>query len=152
VKDIRVLGLARAFGQAPAVDHVAFDVAAGSLVTLLGPSGCGKTTTLRLIAGLDRPDAGEVYVGGRLLTSASQRVFVNPEKRRMGMVSKHWTDALGRTAVLTSVKDTIMVSVAAATLGVVASALIAYVVTRTTWPGRKILDMVAWAPGPCPVS
>jgi len=55
-------------------------------VTLLGPSGCGKTTTLRIIAGLERPDAGEVWVGGRLLTSAGQRVFLNPEKRRMGMV------------------------------------------------------------------
>ena len=86
MKDVRGAGLAKAFGQAPAVDHVAFNVAAGSLVTLLGPSGCGKTTTLRLIAGLERPDAGEVHVGGRLLTSASQRIFVNPEKRRMGMV------------------------------------------------------------------
>jgi iron(III) transport system ATP-binding protein len=86
VKDIRVVGLAKAFGMAAAVDHVDFEVAAGSLVTLLGPSGCGKTTTLRLIAGLEKPDAGEVYVGDRLLTSASRRVFVNPEKRRMGMV------------------------------------------------------------------
>jgi len=86
VKNIRVVGLAKTFGQAAAVDHVDFEVAAGSLVTLLGPSGCGKTTTLRLIAGLERPDAGEVYIGERLLTSASQRVFLNPEKRRMGMV------------------------------------------------------------------
>ena len=86
MKNIRVVGLAKTFGQAAAVDHVDFEVAAGSLVTLLGPSGCGKTTTLRLIAGLERPDAGEVYIGERLLTSASQRVFLNPEKRRMGMV------------------------------------------------------------------
>jgi iron(III) transport system ATP-binding protein len=86
VKDIRVVGLAKAFGTAAAVDHVDFAVAAGSLATLLGPSGCGKTTTLRLIAGLERPDAGEIYVGDRLLTSASRRVFLNPEKRRMGMV------------------------------------------------------------------
>jgi iron(III) transport system ATP-binding protein len=86
VKDVRVVGLAKAFGKAPAVDHVDFEVSAGSLVTLLGPSGCGKTTTLRLIAGLERPDAGEVYVGERVLTSAAQRVFLNPEKRRMGMV------------------------------------------------------------------
>jgi ABC-type Fe3+/spermidine/putrescine transport system ATPase subunit len=86
VKDVRVVGLAKAFGQAAAVDRVDFEVAAGSLVTLLGPSGCGKTTTLRLIAGLERPDAGEIYVGGRLLTSAARRVFLNPEKRSMGMV------------------------------------------------------------------
>jgi iron(III) transport system ATP-binding protein len=86
VKDVRVIGLGKAFGQTPAVDHVDFELAAGSLVTLLGPSGCGKTTTLRLVAGLERPDAGEVYVGDRLLTSAARGVFLNPEKRRMGMV------------------------------------------------------------------
>ena len=76
MKDVRVVGLARAFGTSAAVDHVYFEVPAGSLVTLLGPSGCGKTTTLRLIAGLERPDAGEVYVGGELLTSAARGVFV----------------------------------------------------------------------------
>jgi iron(III) transport system ATP-binding protein len=86
VKDIRVVGLAKAFGRTPAVDHVGFDVPAGWLATLLGPSGCGKTTTLRLLAGLEKPDAGEVHVGGRLLTSAPRAVFVAPEKRRMGMV------------------------------------------------------------------
>jgi len=86
VKDIRVVGLAKAFGKTPAVDHVQFDAPAGSLATLLGPSGCGKTTTLRLLAGLEKPDAGEVYVGGRLLTSAARAIFVAPEKRRMGMV------------------------------------------------------------------
>jgi iron(III) transport system ATP-binding protein len=86
VKDIRVTGLAKAFGKTPAVDAIDFEVAAGSLVTLLGPSGCGKTTTLRLIAGLEKPDAGEVHVGGLLLTSAARGVFVPPNKRRMGMV------------------------------------------------------------------
>jgi iron(III) transport system ATP-binding protein len=86
MKDIRVAGLAKAFGKTPAVDAIDFEVSAGSLVTLLGPSGCGKTTTLRLIAGLETPDAGEVHVGGRLLTSAARGVFVPPEKRRMGMV------------------------------------------------------------------
>jgi iron(III) transport system ATP-binding protein len=86
VKDIRVVGLAKSFGKTPAVDSVHFEVPAGALATLLGPSGCGKTTTLRLIAGLEKPDGGELYVGGRLLTSAAQGVFVAPEKRRMGMV------------------------------------------------------------------
>jgi iron(III) transport system ATP-binding protein len=86
MKDIRVAGLAKAFGVTAAVDAIDFDVPAGSLVTLLGPSGCGKTTTLRLIAGLEKPDAGEIHVGGRLLTSAARGVFVPPEKRRMGMV------------------------------------------------------------------
>jgi iron(III) transport system ATP-binding protein len=86
VKDIRVVGLLKAFGTTKAVDRVDFEVPAGSLATLLGPSGCGKTTTLRLVAGLETPDAGEVYVGDRLLTSAARGVHVAPEKRRMGMV------------------------------------------------------------------
>jgi iron(III) transport system ATP-binding protein len=86
MRDIRVVGLAKAFGKTAAVDGVGFEVPAGSLATLLGPSGCGKTTTLRLLAGLEKPDAGEVSVGGRLLTSAARSVFLPPEQRRMGMV------------------------------------------------------------------
>jgi len=88
MKDIRVTGLTKAFGSTPAVDAIDFEVAAGSLVTLLGPSGCGKTTTLRLIAGLETPDAGEIHVGGRLLTSAARGVFVPPEKRRWAWCSR----------------------------------------------------------------
>ena len=64
--------------------------------------------------------------------------------------TRHWTDALGRTAVLTSIKDTVLVAVAAATLGVALSAAISYVVTRTTWAGRKVLDLVAWGPWAVP--
>ena len=66
------------------------------------------------------------------------------------LTTTHWSDALGRTAVLTSIRDTLIVSVAAATLGIVVSALIAYVVTRTTWTGRTVLDLVAWAPWAVP--
>ncbi len=66
------------------------------------------------------------------------------------LTTSHWRDALGRSAVLTSIKDTLLVGVAAATIGMIASALISYVVTRTTWPGRKVLDMVAWAPWAVP--
>jgi iron(III) transport system ATP-binding protein len=86
MKDICATGLAKAFGKTLAVDSIDFEVPAGSLVTLLGPSGCGKTTTLRLIAGLEKPDAGEVRVGERVLTSTARGVFVPPDKRRMGMV------------------------------------------------------------------
>jgi iron(III) transport system permease protein len=64
--------------------------------------------------------------------------------------TRHWVDALARTAVLTSIKDTLMVSVAAATLGVLLSACISYIVTRTSWAGRKVLDLVAWAPWAVP--
>jgi iron(III) transport system ATP-binding protein len=83
---IQVQSLTKTFGRLRAVDGVSFDVYAGELVTLLGPSGCGKSTMLRLIAGLERPDDGEVQVDGRAVTSARQRIFVPPEKRGMGMV------------------------------------------------------------------
>jgi len=69
-----------------AVRNVAFDVPQGSLFTLLGPSGCGKTTTLRSIAGLERPRAGEVAADGVVVYSSARRVFVPPNRRGFGMV------------------------------------------------------------------
>jgi iron(III) transport system ATP-binding protein len=69
-----------------AVDQVSFDVEDGELLVLLGPSGCGKTTTLRMIAGLEEPDGGEVWLGSRLVSSAERNLFVPTEKRNVGMV------------------------------------------------------------------
>ena len=58
----------------------------GKLFTLLGPSGCGKTTTLRSIAGLERPVSGAIAVGGRIVFSSAQNIFVPPNQRNFGMV------------------------------------------------------------------
>ena len=69
-----------------AAQDVSFDVPEGKLFTLLGPSGCGKTTTLRSIAGLERPTSGEIEVGGRTVYSSSRGIFVAPNKRNFGMV------------------------------------------------------------------
>ena len=69
-----------------AVDGITLDVAQGELFTLLGPSGCGKTTTLRSIAGLESPDAGEIVLAGRTLFSSEQRVRVPANERGLGMV------------------------------------------------------------------
>lgn len=77
-------GLAKSFGSVRAVDGVDLEVEPGTLCALLGPSGCGKTTTLRLIAGLERPDRGEIAVGERVLSGPG--AFVAPERRRIGMV------------------------------------------------------------------
>src|SRR4051812_31484126 len=74
-------------GQAiRATNDVSFDVPEGHLFTLLGPSGCGKTTTLRSIAGLERPKAGEISVKGRVVYSSRQGVFIAPNRRGFGMV------------------------------------------------------------------
>ncbi|MGH2841698.1 MAG: ABC transporter ATP-binding protein, partial [Solirubrobacteraceae bacterium] len=81
---LRLRGLEKSFGSVRAVDGAELDLQTGGTCALLGPSGCGKTTTLRMIAGLERPDAGEIYVGGRLLSG--QGVFVPAEERRIGMV------------------------------------------------------------------
>jgi iron(III) transport system ATP-binding protein len=74
-------------GQAiRAAQDVSFEVPEGKLFTLLGPSGCGKTTTLRSIAGLERPKSGEIAVHGRLVYSSEQGIFVAPNRRDFGMV------------------------------------------------------------------
>jgi ABC-type Fe3+/spermidine/putrescine transport system ATPase subunit len=68
------------------VDRASLEVRRGEVFTLLGPSGCGKTTTLRLVAGLERPDAGEITLRGRVVASVPRRVFVAPNQRNLGMV------------------------------------------------------------------
>jgi len=69
-----------------AAQDVSFEVPEGKLFTLLGPSGCGKTTTLRSIAGLERPRSGEISVGDRVVYSGSRGIFVAPNRRGFGMV------------------------------------------------------------------
>ena len=76
----------RSASSAPALAGVSFEVPDGSFFTLLGPSGCGKTTTLRSIAGLARPDSGEIEIDGSTVYSSSRRVFLSPERRGVGMV------------------------------------------------------------------
>jgi iron(III) transport system ATP-binding protein len=69
-----------------AVNGVTFEVPVGKMFTLLGPSGCGKTTTLRSIAGLERPDAGEIVVSDRVLFSSTRGVNLRANERGLGMV------------------------------------------------------------------
>jgi ABC-type Fe3+/spermidine/putrescine transport system ATPase subunit len=76
--------LCRAFAGRAAVDDVSLQVQRGEILALLGPSGSGKTTTLRLLAGFERPDAGRIVVDGEDVTA------VRPEARRFGMVFQHY--------------------------------------------------------------
>jgi len=76
--------LTRVFAGTAAVHELSIQVAEHEIVTLLGPSGCGKTTTLRMIAGFERPDSGSVMLEGRDVT------FASPQKRGFGMVFQHY--------------------------------------------------------------
>ena len=64
-----------------AAQDVSFEVPEGQLFTLLGPSGCGKTTTLRSIAGLEKPTEGVITVSGTAVYNSAQKVFIPPNKR-----------------------------------------------------------------------
>jgi iron(III) transport system ATP-binding protein len=85
---IDVRGLRAAFGGPDILRGIDLHVGAGSVVALLGPSGCGKTTLLRSIAGLERPTAGEVRIGDRVVMGPGTHVA--PEARRVGMVFQDW--------------------------------------------------------------
>jgi multiple sugar transport system ATP-binding protein len=67
--DLRLEGVGKRFGEVQAVDGLSLDIRSGEFIVLLGPSGAGKTTTLRLVAGLDKPDVGSVFIGGRNVTA-----------------------------------------------------------------------------------
>ncbi|MEV4257551.1 ABC transporter ATP-binding protein, partial [Spirillospora sp. NPDC049652] len=73
-----------------AVRNLDLTIPDGSFTCLLGPSGCGKTTTLRMIAGLEQPTAGEIRVGDRVLDAVGRGVYVPPEKRGMGLVFQNY--------------------------------------------------------------
>ncbi len=74
------------FGRVTAVDDLSLSIEKGECFSMLGPSGCGKTTTLRMIAGFEDLDEGELSVGGQLLSSCVRNYYVPPEKRNFGMV------------------------------------------------------------------
>jgi putative spermidine/putrescine transport system ATP-binding protein len=82
---LQLQGVTRKFKDTIALNNLDIDVAAGELVALLGPSGCGKTTALRIIAGLDRADAGQVWVNGTQIDK------LPAHKRNMGMVFQSYS-------------------------------------------------------------
>src|SRR6266853_521049 len=81
---VELRGLTKRYGALAVVDDVSLTIAHGTLVCLLGPSGCGKTTTLRLIAGFMEPNAGEIRVGDRVVSTPQKTL--PPERRNMSMI------------------------------------------------------------------
>ncbi len=83
--EVRLINITKIFPRGNAgVKNVTFDVADGEFCVILGPSGCGKTTTLRLIAGLEYPDEGEIYIGETLVNN------VEPKDREIAMVFQNY--------------------------------------------------------------
>jgi len=88
---VEVRNLQKAFKRADgtpvkAIDDVSLSVRSGECIVLLGPSGCGKTTLLRSIAGLEKPDAGEILIGGETMFSGAQRLEVPAQNRDLSMI------------------------------------------------------------------
>lgn len=84
MSSISLRGITKSFGKVQVLHGVDLEVAHGEVVALLGPSGCGKSTLVRIVAGLDRADAGQVWLGERQVEDG--KLHVPPEGRRLGMV------------------------------------------------------------------
>jgi len=88
MSDLRINRLGMSYGAVPVLGGIDLTVPDGTLLALLGPSGCGKSTTLQLIAGFERPTAGEIWAGERRLSSPAG--VVPPEKRGISMVFQNY--------------------------------------------------------------
>ena len=85
---LRLRGIRKRFADRYVVDRLDLEVAKGEFVALLGPSGCGKTTTLRMIAGLEKTDQGEIEIAGEIVVSGKR--FLPTERRRVGLVFQEY--------------------------------------------------------------
>ena len=84
--EIRLSGITKAFGSKQVIAPTDMTIESGSFSTLLGSSGCGKTTLLRMIAGLETPDSGEIWFDDRCIFSKEKKIDTPPEKRGLGFV------------------------------------------------------------------
>jgi iron(III) transport system ATP-binding protein len=84
--DVRLDRITKRFGQVTAVNALDVTINEGECFSMLGPSGCGKTTTLRMLAGFEDIDEGEIRVGEKIFSSKAKNYYLPPEKRGFGMV------------------------------------------------------------------
>ena len=84
--EIRLMGIAKSFEKKQVIHPTTMTIRDGSFTTLLGPSGCGKTTLLRMIAGLETPDEGDIYLDDTCVFSKANKINLPPEKRNLGFV------------------------------------------------------------------
>ncbi len=90
MSNLSLAGISKHFAGKPVVRDFHLQIEPGEFVSLLGASGCGKTTTLRMIAGLERPDEGAIRFGSTSWADAARRVFVPPQSRAIGMVFQNY--------------------------------------------------------------
>ncbi|HCU29854.1 MAG TPA: polyamine ABC transporter ATP-binding protein, partial [Sphaerochaeta sp.] len=83
---LKLKDVTKRFGEVIAVNKLNLDVEQGECFSFLGPSGCGKTTTLRMIAGFEDLDEGELSVDDKLFSSSFKKYYLPPEQRDFGMV------------------------------------------------------------------
>jgi multiple sugar transport system ATP-binding protein len=78
--------VSKRYGDSVAVDCLNLEINSGAFFSIVGPSGCGKTTTMRMIAGLELPTSGKIWIGDKLVFSSDDSIQVPPGKRQVGMV------------------------------------------------------------------
>jgi len=88
--EIILKNVTKRFGKFTAVEKLNLEIANGGFVTLLGPSGCGKTTTLRMIAGLESPTEGEIFIDGKPVFSSGSGIDISPNKRDVGFLFQNY--------------------------------------------------------------
>ncbi|MFW6036152.1 MAG: ABC transporter ATP-binding protein, partial [Halothermotrichaceae bacterium] len=84
--DIKLENITKSWGDVIAVNNFSLTIPDGSFMCFLGPSGCGKTTTLRMIAGLEEPSSGRIYMDDRLVYSSEKSFSLNPSERDVGLI------------------------------------------------------------------
>jgi iron(III) transport system ATP-binding protein len=83
---VRLENVSKSYGKYAVVRNLSITINDGECFTFLGPSGCGKTVVLRMIAGFEQPDSGEIWIGDTLVSCPSRKIFLPPEQRRIGVV------------------------------------------------------------------